>query len=254
MTAIEIANVVTDFFTRHECRFEMIEESADRIHLRLGVGLLRGAVLVICSIHASRFEFLTILPFAVPEARRGAVADAITRANYGLFLGNFEMDFSDGELRYRTSLDLADGSLTPAMVERLFLCNLQTVDHYLPALQQVALGGAEPAPAILVAEQGAALLEQLMAAAIAQRGATAAEEPSPAAADDALPAEGEDERAALSDLLEDINIPAERTSRPAAPPAPPPPRPGDPALTGPLLGLAGATIPSGTIPVIIVNS
>ena len=81
--------------------------------------------------------FHSILPFRVPEERRLAVAEYITRANYGLFLGNFEMDFTDGELRFKTSLDLEDSHPGQAQIRNTVLSNLAFVDRYLPGLMQV---------------------------------------------------------------------------------------------------------------------
>lgn len=45
-----------------------------------------------------------ILPFNAPEEVRPAVSEFITRANYGLPFGNFEMDLTDGELRYKITI------------------------------------------------------------------------------------------------------------------------------------------------------
>ena len=42
-----------------------------------------------------------ILPFQCPEDRRQAVAEYLTRVNYDLVCGNFEMNMSNGELRFR---------------------------------------------------------------------------------------------------------------------------------------------------------
>ncbi len=36
----------------------------------------------------------------LPETRLMA-AEYLTRANYGMFIGNFELDFNDGEVRYK---------------------------------------------------------------------------------------------------------------------------------------------------------
>ena len=47
-------------------------------------------------------------PIKVPVEQRAAVSEFITRANYGLTKGNFEMDFSDGELRYKTTISQHD--------------------------------------------------------------------------------------------------------------------------------------------------
>ena len=56
-------------------------------------------------------EFVTCYhtaPIKVPVEQRAAVSEFITRANYGLTNGNFEMDFNDGELRYKTTVSQND--------------------------------------------------------------------------------------------------------------------------------------------------
>ena len=47
-------------------------------------------------------------PIKAPLEQRAAISEFITRANYGLTNGNFEMDFSDGELRYKTTISQHD--------------------------------------------------------------------------------------------------------------------------------------------------
>ena len=49
-----------------------------------------------------------IAPVKAPVEQRAAVSEFITRANYGLTKGNFEMDFNDGELRYKTTISQHD--------------------------------------------------------------------------------------------------------------------------------------------------
>ena len=50
--------------------------------------------------------FYSLAPVRCPEDKRALMAEFITRANYGMVIGNFEMDFSDGEIRFKTSADL----------------------------------------------------------------------------------------------------------------------------------------------------
>src|SRR3954467_14939357 len=50
-----------------------------------------------------QFIFYVVMPVRAPAQMRLAVAEYITRANYGLRIGNFEMDFDDGEVRYKSS-------------------------------------------------------------------------------------------------------------------------------------------------------
>lgn len=94
----------------------------------------------------------SIAPLRVPTERRRDAAEYLTRANYGLVLGNFELDFSDGEVRFKTSMDAEDVALGPALLRPLLYQNALTMDRYLQGLRDVALGGTAPARAIAAVE------------------------------------------------------------------------------------------------------
>ena len=47
-------------------------------------------------------------PIKVPVEQRAAVCEFITRANDNLINGNFEMDFNDGQLRYKATVSQND--------------------------------------------------------------------------------------------------------------------------------------------------
>ncbi|MEL6492946.1 MAG: YbjN domain-containing protein [Cyanobacteria bacterium J06621_3] len=76
------------------------------------------------------------------------MAQFITRANYGLILGNFELDYTDGEIRYKTSLDVESDRLTPALTKNLIYTNVMTMDQYLPGLLAVLEQQTPPGQAI----------------------------------------------------------------------------------------------------------
>src|SRR5690348_1123728 len=46
-----------------------------------------------------RFLFYSVLSARVMESKRAVMAEFIARANYGMVLGNFELDYTDGEIR-----------------------------------------------------------------------------------------------------------------------------------------------------------
>ncbi len=95
-----------------------------------------------------QFVFYVMAPVKAPEGARPAVAEFITRANYGLRIGNFEMDFGDGEVRYKSSLDFEDATLTPELIKNAIYPAVQTMDRYLPGLMGVIYGDKLPAKAI----------------------------------------------------------------------------------------------------------
>jgi len=97
--------------------------------------------------------FYVMAPVKAPEETRQAVAEYITRANYGLRIGNFEMDFSDGEVRYKGSLDFEDVGLSPELIRHAIYPAVQTMDRYLPGLMRVIYGDASPEETINEIEQ-----------------------------------------------------------------------------------------------------
>jgi hypothetical protein len=84
--------------------------------------------------------FYSVCPLTVPENRRLEVADFLTRANYGLALGNFELDFADGEIRYKTVLEVEGRYISPALVKRLVKANGLAMETYLPGIGAVVAG------------------------------------------------------------------------------------------------------------------
>lgn len=49
-------------------------------------------------------------------------AEFLTRANYGLVFGNFEMDMHDGEIRYKPSFRAAEKPLVPMLFAAAYMC------------------------------------------------------------------------------------------------------------------------------------
>ncbi|MEG4446293.1 YbjN domain-containing protein [Microcoleus sp. AT9_B5] len=95
-----------------------------------------------------QFVFYSVCPINAPDSKRLAVAEFLTRANSGMIIGNFEMDFEDGEIRYKTSIDVEDDSLSCALIKRLVYANVMMMDAYLPGIMSVIYGDVTPVDAI----------------------------------------------------------------------------------------------------------
>ena len=100
-----------------------------------------------------QFVFYSICPVNAPENKRLAVAEFITRANYGTIIGNFELDYTDGEIRYKTSIDVEGSNLTFPLIKQLVYANVTMMDEYLPGIVSVIEGDVEPKEAIRAIEQ-----------------------------------------------------------------------------------------------------
>lgn len=106
------------------------------------------------------FLFYSASPVDVPPDKRTAVAEFITRANYGMLTGAFELSFDDGDLRFRTSLRLPDlppavllaDGLLARLIREVVYVNVQTMDRYLPGLHGVVHNGVDAAQAVAYLE------------------------------------------------------------------------------------------------------
>ncbi len=82
----------------------------------------------------------SVCPLRVPEERRLEASSFLTRANYGLTAGNFELDFADGEIRYKTVLQLSGDTLDAAALKRIVRVNGIAMETYLPGIGAVITG------------------------------------------------------------------------------------------------------------------
>lgn len=83
-------------------------------------------------------------PVRIPEGNRLKVAELLTRINYDLMVGNFELNLDDGAVLFKTTLDLADGQLTQAMFERMYEMNGHAMNRYYANILSVGYGNSEP--------------------------------------------------------------------------------------------------------------
>ena len=95
-----------------------------------------------------QFVFYSIFPVKAPENKLAEVAEFLTRANYGMIIGNFELDYADGEIRYKTSVDVEDVDLVEPLIRHMIYANVLTMDKYFPGLMRVLYAGIDPVDAI----------------------------------------------------------------------------------------------------------
>lgn len=84
-----------------------------------------------------KFIFYSYCPWLVPEEKRLGVAEFLARANLEIIVGNFELDYEGGEIRYRTSIDVEGSHLVPSMIKSLISINIGMMDVYLPVIKQM---------------------------------------------------------------------------------------------------------------------
>ena len=126
------------------------EQMSETTAYRFGVAGTNGnfRVVVHCNVELEQLYDYVLTDVRVPEDRRLAVAELSTRANYGMRIGNFELDLRDGEVRYKSSVDFEHNALTASLAMNALMPALGTMDRYFPAVMGVAFGSIDPAEAI----------------------------------------------------------------------------------------------------------
>lgn len=143
--------IIQDYFRRDDWNFQVLE---GRPVLRMGFGGRNGQWNCVAIVYEDReqFVFYSVCQSNAPIDRRTEVCEYLTRANYGLTLGNFEMDLEDGEIRYKTSIDFQSSQLTFEQFRALVYSNVLTMDRYFGGLMAVMYGMVDPREAIAEAE------------------------------------------------------------------------------------------------------
>lgn len=118
-------------------------------NIRLG-GL--GSVQLHAVVIENTMILVYLLPNFVPECKRANMAEAISRANFGLGVGCFEMDFESGALGYRIAVPTDDGTVSLSQYRHCMGAGLATVGRFMPVFHRIMFGDA-PATEVMQARK-----------------------------------------------------------------------------------------------------
>jgi hypothetical protein len=148
-------DTVINFLEKDDWRYHQVE---DESVLKMIVSGENGEFVCYAEIEEQEeedhgwFLFYSCCPVKVPDDKKTVIAEFITRANYGLKIGNFELDFRDGEVRYKTGIRIREDELTHYIIKNLIYPNLAMMDRYLPGIMRVMYGDVPPEEAIFEIE------------------------------------------------------------------------------------------------------
>lgn len=127
-----MADIVQQFFIEQRWPYEDMGEQLYRVQVEGG----EAEWVCLVKLDEDRHFCLvySILSETVPSKKRGEMALFLAETNYDLGVGSFEMDPQDGEVRFRTSLDVEGDRLSRALFERLVTMNITMMDQYIELL------------------------------------------------------------------------------------------------------------------------
>ncbi len=132
-----------DFMEEEDWKYEILEGESV---LRFNFKGRSGRLLCYADVEEQKdwLIFYSYLPVNTPSDKLPAMAELICCANRGMRIGNFELDFEDGEIRYKTSIDIEGGELTDKMIHNLLQANLSTMDRYFSAIMELIYSEKTP--------------------------------------------------------------------------------------------------------------
>lgn len=92
----------------------------------------------------SQLIVICIFPVNIPQGRRHAVAEFLTRLNYVTRLGVLEMDWVYGEVRQRIAVDLVDMAVNQPTFDRMLRRTMQMANRAFAPLLSVGFGEVAP--------------------------------------------------------------------------------------------------------------
>ena len=151
----QLINVIESCFKQNDWPYERFEEDETALQFEISGknAYFKGYVYTEESLR--HVVILIFVPNLIPENKRIAVAEYFNRANYGLSVGNFELDMDDGEARYRVAVDIEGGEMSTTMVENMVGMGFVLTDRYYPGIMALLYSDATPAEAIAAVEGSA---------------------------------------------------------------------------------------------------
>ena len=144
MTKADICGVIKKWLDNHSWRYDF---NSARSLFKMGVALKCNIprVRLFVDVRESFYLVYAILPITCIR-RLEKMERFLSMANFGLINGNFEVDVRDGEIRYKTYVNLRGmSSLSTQIVEDSIMCACLTVRKYADSIARICLSSESEA-------------------------------------------------------------------------------------------------------------
>lgn len=137
---------VQEYVKKHNLNHQVVEDSDHAFHVVLNLrlqGRMNTCRMVIMATD-SDIESMTFSPINVAEEYRPMVAEFMMRANCRLKLGAFELDFRDGEVRFKSTMSAVSGDPSEEDVNRVVSMPVIMFERFGEGLVKCMMGLGNP--------------------------------------------------------------------------------------------------------------
>lgn len=136
-----IAKRIDTYLREQDWAFEF-EEIGGVFTMEADLSCKLRTALVVYQVTENGFLCYTTIADEAPAEMRATVGEYLHRANYGLPNGNFEFDYDEGSIHYKTYFECPDGEPTTKQLEDSVAIGLTVFDHYGNGLYELLKGGS----------------------------------------------------------------------------------------------------------------
>lgn len=146
--------LIKDFFKQGEWKYSYKKLSEKRAMFSSNINMnnVIGNLHIFIFVHRDYYIVNAVLNSFVEECYYAQVSEYLHRANCGLPTGNFEFDFDDGEVKFKTYVSFEGVQLSADVVEESILLPVFMFDRYGKNLLRLMLGEGNPKKLIEEAE------------------------------------------------------------------------------------------------------
>ena len=148
-----LTSLVQELLSEHGYRLIQGKQAEDILlsRIRLETGLFE--LVIETDSDPREVNIFLYLPNNVPEAKRLQVMEYLTRINWHLPMGHFEMDLDDGQVRFVVSQLVNDGHLPAEPTLTLMRNALDRVETFFPGILRIVHGHLHAVAALTEIEQ-----------------------------------------------------------------------------------------------------
>ena len=151
-TIMETIDQIREYLDKNDWKYEY---DAEKNTIRSGVSVNSKiqSVKLALTFKEMGYTVYAFAPMGADEETRPAVMEYLTRANYGVRNGNFEIDLRDGEIRYKVYVPTKGIDVIPDdVIEESFLIPPMMFNRYGNGLAALMMGFSDPETEIKKAE------------------------------------------------------------------------------------------------------
>ena len=135
----KIIDEIKTFFKNNNWKYEYNKE--DNIFISgLDMGNVLGNVRMFILLEENSYNVYMILNSKSEGSNYPLIAEFLHRANYGLKDGNFEMDYRDGEIRYKSFVNFKNIDVSQEVIEESIIVGAAMIASYGKGLLKLMLG------------------------------------------------------------------------------------------------------------------